>query len=66
MIRTSRKLKDTLDRLFQNKEILIKDVETEKYLKIENISIEKVESDPIDTRYVINCSSVGGGCVTYK
>lgn len=41
-------------------------METEKYLKIENISIERVESDPIDTRYVINCSSVGGGCVTYK
>ena len=52
--------------LREGTELLIKDVEHDTYLKIENVSIEKVESDPVQTRYIVNCTSAGNGCIAYK
>ena len=52
--------------LREDTEVLIKDVENDTYMKIENISIEKVESDPVQTRYIVNCTSAGNGCIVYK
>ena len=33
---------------------------------IENVSIEKVDGDGNDTRYMLNCKKAGDGCVTYR
>ena len=66
MIQTIRKLKNTLMMLREDTEVLIKDVENDTYLKIENVSVEKVESDPVQTRYIVNCTSAGNGCIAYK
>lgn len=66
MVRTINQLRNLVSRLYIEKEVLVKDVETGKVMIIENVSIEKVDGDGNDTRYMLNCKKAGDGCVTYR
>lgn len=66
LIRTVNQLRNLVSRLRIEKEVLVKDVETGKTMKIESVSTEKIDGDGNDTRYMFNCKKAGDGCVTYK
>lgn len=66
MIRTVNQLRNLVSKLHIEKEVLVKDVETGKTMKIESVSTEKIDGDDNDARYMLNCKKAGDGCVTYK
>ena len=66
MIRTINQLRNLVSKLHIEKEVLVKDVETGKTMIIESVSIEKIDGDGNDARYMLNCKKAGDGCVTYR
>lgn len=66
MIRTIRQLGNLITLLFVEKEVLVKDKDTGKIMIIDTLSVEKVDGDGNDTRYVLNCKKAGNGCVRYR